>query len=453
MRTSKCISFLLIPFISAMLNVIEMACADMVYFNDGTTLQCRVLSESADTTSGQQFIRVQISNSNVLINRQVVSRVEKTPYYGASSEETQRKLDELMKEGSVVATKDIDDTTPDEETDETQEQFPLAAKTVKGWGYLYEDITAYNQGNRKALREGEPVPMGNMLVVSPNSRITLSIGDVGVIGLEGQTRIRFDEIGVNRAQTYVIDLNLSEGAFWTKIGDTPDSWKRVKFIINSAQMIVQQGVFYTNSLSRTGAVNIVHVEGNSDTKFWRSTEVPVNAAVGEAVDVSPGSIRLKVHPTENLDEIQQTIENWDEWTPEPLVVELEPVLPPLKTFDEYPSVPVLHPYRITLDPSMAFPPETRSLGEIFGVYHEAIERFEFDTGTYPNPEHGLDALFEPYNIAGWKGPYLPQSTPRSDYWGVPFRYERFDTERETYFDVRSLGPNEQDDHGFGDDIR
>ncbi|MGC9329454.1 MAG: type II secretion system protein GspG [Candidatus Hinthialibacter sp.] len=99
------------------------------------------------------------------------------------------------------------------------------------------------------------------------------------------------------------------------------------------------------------------------------------------------------------------------------------------------------------------PPETRSLGTILSIYRQALEQYKFDTGRYPSHDHGLEALIQSFDVPGWDGPYVGLDLPRRDAWGNPYVYDLYTIKGRQHPDVRSMGPNGQDDKGLGDDIR
>lgn len=425
--------------------------ADRVYLKDGVSFRCNVLDEIR-TVNGENFYQIQLDNSFIWLNSNQVQKIEKTDEVIRTDSVTREKIEQLMREGSVVTQIEADQVASSTDGQDSEE-VPLKVKEVRGWVYLYENEKAIVERKRSPLHVGESVPLGKILIVSPNSRVTLAIGEIGEIGLTGQTRIRFDQLTVSRTQTFEVGLNLTRGAFWAQVGVQQATWKRVKLTINTSSVILQQGTLYVESAERTGAVYITNLSLNRDLKFYRATEIPSDVRVGERVFVSPASNRLTVDANQNASELQERIANWADWEPAPLVVELEPVIPPLKTYPEYPPVPALHPYRITIDTSMAFSPETRSLGQILKIYDEAVERYKRDTGRYPSPQHGINALVYSYEVSGWRGPYIPQDVPRHDFWGNPFVYDLYKVNGREYADVRSVGPNGQDDRGLGDDIR
>ena len=147
------------------------------------------------------------------------------------------------------------------------------------------------------------------------------------------------------------------------------------------------------------------------------------------------------------------IKNWADWQPEPLGLAFDFQPPPLNRFRLFGPLPALHPYKIPIDLSIAFPPIALSMGEVFTEYKKSLDRYKFDTGKYPDKEIGLDALLKPHGVPGWKGPYLKPGIPLRDMWGSPFVYDYFKDGDEIHVSVRSFGPNQHDDNGLLDDLR
>jgi general secretion pathway protein G len=80
---------------------------------------------------------------------------------------------------------------------------------------------------------------------------------------------------------------------------------------------------------------------------------------------------------------------------------------------------------------------------------QALEKFAFDTGRFPNSSEGLDALLRnPGNFDSWEGPYLKKAPP-NDPWGKPYSYRCPSTHGVDY-DLYSFGPDGID--GNEDDI-
>lgn len=78
-----------------------------------------------------------------------------------------------------------------------------------------------------------------------------------------------------------------------------------------------------------------------------------------------------------------------------------------------------------------------------------LAAYRLDTGNYPSPGQGLDALVnKPSGADDWRGPYL-DAIP-DDPWGNPYRYQFPGTRSNKGYDVWSVGPDRTD--GTADDI-
>ena len=54
----------------------------------------------------------------------------------------------------------------------------------------------------------------------------------------------------------------------------------------------------------------------------------------------------------------------------------------------------------------------------------ALDYYQLDTGSYPPPSAGLQALVQaPPNAENWDGPYLKTKTLPNDPWGHPYIYQ------------------------------
>jgi general secretion pathway protein G len=57
------------------------------------------------------------------------------------------------------------------------------------------------------------------------------------------------------------------------------------------------------------------------------------------------------------------------------------------------------------------------------AFHEALEVYRADTGSFPDTEVGLGALRRPPSaVKGWQGPYLPKNIPFNP-WNHPYIYD------------------------------
>jgi hypothetical protein len=427
--------------------------ADTLRFKDGTVLRCQVLAETQSQESGMRYIQIQIDRSLVWVNRELIERIDKSPETIPQSSNIQDLLKRLTHEGKVVMDlqEQLDFVSP---PTSVETEIPFVVKNINGWAYLYKDQQAIDNRQRTPLQEGEPIPSGYFLILSPNSHVTLTIGDVGEIGLESSTQLRFEDILFNRSiQSYEMNLNLYRGKCWININTPPTSWKRVLFSINKARCVLETATLYAQSSTRAGEVDITYLDGKSSLNFYRGNDGPFLVPVGQTLQVKSNTSKLPIVKTDNLETLQSKITNWTSWKPEELLVDLHQVIPPITTFPSFNVLPALHPHQIPIDQSMMFPPETRSLGEIMKIYRAAFDQYKYDTGKFPSPQHGLKALYSPFNMNGWRGPYVSLDVPQKDLWGEDFIYELYTYRGREYPDIRSKGPNKKDDRGLGDDIR
>lgn len=71
-------------------------------------------------------------------------------------------------------------------------------------------------------------------------------------------------------------------------------------------------------------------------------------------------------------------------------------------------------------------------------FSRAIESYRLDTGKFPDPAVGLQALVtKPADMPRWNGPYLQKEVPL-DPWGNPYAYKRGGTEKKD-FEIISWG--------------
>jgi general secretion pathway protein G len=92
-----------------------------------------------------------------------------------------------------------------------------------------------------------------------------------------------------------------------------------------------------------------------------------------------------------------------------------------------------------------------------GPISQALEKYQFDVGVYPETDEGLKALFElPSSIDEednkWKGPYLKGDPEElKDPWGNEYQYKSPGDVNEDGFDLWSNGPDAKE--GTDDDIK
>lgn len=413
--------------------------ADVVILKDGTRLRCDVVEQNED----EPFIRIRVGGSLMLLRRDVIQQIEEMDNGQPTAAPNEDLIQRLIDEGNALANIEQAEEAP------APSDQPLRVESVRGWAYL-------KQGAREtALEEEQRVPTGQEIEVSPNSRLTLAIEGTGQIGLTGGSVIRFDEINWDQTiQFYNINARLLHGDAWFRIGEDDSSWRRVRLTVNSVNGVFQQALLLAQSGERSGSVYLTLLEGSNQQKFWRgSNDGPYTIRPGQRIFGNPASNTLDTQAAQNQDAWLNQVETWEDWQPEQLAMPLNEIVPPLYRYPGFDALPALHPHRIRIDGELMLPPETRSLGRILDAYRESFAQYKYDTGSFPDPEIGIQALWEKSGVPGWRGPYISAQLPRRDLWGSPFVYELYEIDGEPVPSVRSLGPNQKDDFGLGDDIR
>ncbi|MCF7957064.1 MAG: type II secretion system protein GspG, partial [Phycisphaerae bacterium] len=87
---------------------------------------------------------------------------------------------------------------------------------------------------------------------------------------------------------------------------------------------------------------------------------------------------------------------------------------------------------------MKSPMDTATKVEIHQL-DTAIEMYKLDTGSYPDPEKGLKALFQSEGVKGWKGPYIEGAKIHHDRWGNEYIYRISEKSGKPY--ILSQGPD------------
>lgn len=427
--------------------------SDRIQLKDGTTLKCKILSETVSKESGIRYLQIQINKSLVWVNKENIEILEKTADQTQDNLDFQETIKKLLGEGKLL---------PDLQKQLTfanapkpaKTEIPFTIKTLKGWAYLYKDQKAIDSRERIPLKDQKTIPSGYTLILSPNTHLTLGLGEFGEIGLDGGTNIRFEDIIFDRStQSYRINLQLNKGKCWINVDSPNTSWKRIIFSVNQIRSVLQNSRLYVQVTGKNASTDITYLSGKNELNFWRGQEGPFLVQVGQTLKSAPNTAKLPVENTPNLAALQDRYTKWLEWSPEAFAVDLKEELPSLYTFPAFGVLPALHPYSIAVDHSLVFPPVIRTMGEILAEYRKALEKYKYDTGKYPATAHGLKALTESLKVSGWRGSYIAADLPAKDLWGEPFVYEVFKEKGKEIPDIRSKGPNQKDDRGLGDDIR
>jgi type II secretion system protein G len=95
--------------------------------------------------------------------------------------------------------------------------------------------------------------------------------------------------------------------------------------------------------------------------------------------------------------------------------------------------------------SIAITPEMRAARNV-DVLAEALGRYRFHVGAYPDAAQGLAALVRDPQVPKWNGPYINQL--RKDPWGTPYVYEPVSNARPV---ILSCGPDKL--RGTPDDLK
>ena len=427
--------------------------ADRIQLKDGTTLKCKIISEIVSKETGIHYLQIQINKSVVWVNREKIEILEKTASQEQDNLGLQDLLKKLMAEGQILP--DLQEQlTFASAPKPAKTEIPFTVKNLKGWAYLYKDQQSIEKRERIPLADQKVIPSGYTLILSPNTHLTLGIGEIGEIGLDGGASIRFEDTILDRStQSYTINLRLNKGRSWINIDSPTTSWKRIIFNINQIRSVLQNARLSVQVAEKNGPTLITYLSGKNELNFWRGQEGPFLVQIGQTLKALPNSTKLPVENTPNLTAMQEKYAKWQDWNPEPLAVDLKEELPALYTFPTFGVLPALHPSSISVDRSLVYPPETRTLGELLAEYRKALEKYKYDTGKYPVAAQGLKALSEPLKVSGWRGPYIAADLPAKDLWGEPFVYEVFKDKGKEIPDVRSKGPNQKDDRGLGDDLR
>ena len=84
------------------------------------------------------------------------------------------------------------------------------------------------------------------------------------------------------------------------------------------------------------------------------------------------------------------------------------------------------------------------------AFQAALDKYKFDTRSYPATEQGLEVLFqkpaesEESSVSGWDGPYMDKPELPKDPWGNPYQYACPAERGSGEFDIWSYGPDGED---------
>ncbi len=421
---------------------------DILIFDDGRRFYCRVL-ETPEERADRGY-RV-ISQGNVLwINKNYVkSCVRDNRDPEADRAEAQALLQTLIQEGRIVP--EISPSlqfAPKPAAPVGDATF--AATDVRGWAYLTKSSETAGEGKSR-IAPGDGIPPGHRLEVSPNSRLTLTLGPAAKLGFAAATRSDIQSVAFEpETFLYRLEMKLLSGTVWVDVLSLGDL-RKVKLIVNGVQIFLNKRLVALR-IPPSGGIEIIPLSDSIALTDARGLRTP-KVAVGERWLDAQGTGTGGVVPCDDWRELVALWNDWMKWQPETLDMEWNPVLPSPEPKPVLSSVLPAFPWRVPVDSSLIVPPEKRSMAEMIAAYLVAIRRYKEDTGAYPASKDWMEALFKNPSVNGWQGPYVAGDLPQVDLWGNPFVYEIFRDNGTVFVDVRSRGPNGEDERGLGDDIR
>lgn len=425
------------------------AVADVIVFSDGRRFHCRILEIPDDRVGGGYRVE---SQGNVLwIDRSYVQSHER----GGPDPEADRRavralLEQLIQEGRIVPTLGQQlqflPKPPPPSTEVT-----LRVADVRGWAYLTQTDVGGPRTGRSRLSQGDPVPPGYTIEVSPNSRLLLNLGPAAKLGLTAGAHLRVLSVGFEPDTfVYRLEVDFPRGALWVDVLSL-GGLRKVKMVIGGVQIFLNKRLVAFRVSPGVGMV-IVPLSDSISLTDSSGLRVP-RVSPGEQWVARVGAPGGDILSDPEWQRDLRVWNDWEAWQPEVLEMDWEPVLPPLQPRLVFETVAPVFPWEIPVDSSLIVPPEVRSLAEVISAYLEGIQAYRADTGSYPPQTDWMKYLTRDPGIPGWKGPYIVADLPRVDLWGRPLIYEVFHDGDRTFVDVRSRGPNGEDDRGLGDDIR
>ncbi len=442
----RLLAIALVVYTALLFGSLEEIAGDVVVFKDGRRFRCRILEVPEKGEEGD--FRIESQGSVLRIRGEYVESYQRDDTDDEADQEAiQALLQELIDEGRIVPsmTPQIQ-FAPKPQTD--SDNVTLQVSDVRGWAYLLHGETS-GTGGRSRLAENDTVPPGYAVEVSPNSRLLLGFGSAAKLGMNAGSRLRILSVAFEKDTfVYRLEVELTAGTLWVDVLSLGEL-RKVKLINRGHQVFLNQQLVVSRA-SPGGGLEIVPL---SDT-------ISVTNANGIRVPkVSPGERWIsrqdgvEVVPASEWEKDVQIWQEWDAWQPEKLQMEWNPVLPTSEPRPVFEEVAPVFPWKIPVDSSFVMTPNTRSLPEVIASLLDGIQAFRQDTGAYPSRDKWIHSLVTDPGISGWSGPYITGDLPRVDLWGRPFIYEIFRDGERTFVDVRSRGPNGEDDRGLSDDIR
>jgi hypothetical protein len=274
---------------------------------------------------------------------------------------------------------------------------------------------------------------------------------VAKLGLDAGARLRVATVGFEPDTfVYRFETGLPKGTLWADILSL-GGLRKVKLIIEGTQIFLNKRLVAFR-VSPGGDMEIVPLTDSISLTDSGGRRVP-RVSPGERWIARAGVPGGEIFPDAEWERDLRVWNDWDAWQPEVLAMDWQPVLPPLQPHLVFDAVAPVFPWEIPVDSSLIVPPEVRSLAEVISAYLDAIRAYRRDTGSYPPQTDWIQPLIQDPGIPGWKGPYIAPDLPGVDLWGRPLVYEVFRDGERILVDVRSRGPDGDDDRGLGDDIR
>ncbi len=323
---------------------------------------------------------------------------------------------------------------------------------VRGWVYLTQAGETTSQKGRSRLSPGDVVPPGYVVDVSPNSRLLLSLGPAAKLGLDSGTRLGVLTVGFEpETFVYRLDGDLLRGTMWVDVSSL-GGLRKVKLVIDGAQIFLNQRLV-SFRITPDGRLAVTPLSDSISLTDRDGRRIPRISPGERWVSSGPDSTGGRIAVENEWQRDLRIWNDWDAWQPEVVEMTWDPVYPPLQPQLVFERVAPIFPWKVPVDSSLIVPPETRSLAEIMSAYLDGIQAYHRDVGNYPSSSEWIESLVRDPGVEGWKGPYVPADLPTVDLWGRPLIYEVFDDGDQTYIDVRSRGPDGEDDRGLDDDIR
>ncbi len=445
-KSQRSIIVWLVVFISLLSLSATMSYADVLTLRDGTVLICNVLGER--TLNNEKYYEIGIDGSRLLLSASLIMGRQQRPQVETQASEREILVN-LVREGKLLPSlrSRLGIAVLREPPRVSSE---IKIDDLRGWAY-FMNVSRGQVSLGTPLQGGGTVEDGSIVQVMANSRLHLTMSDIIHFYLPEGSQVQFEQNAFDaQVFTYRVSFNVKDRFLILKIDEMP-SPRKLKLSTGDVY-------FFT----RGGTVVIVNDSEGKTCICPLDESITVTPGVGSMMGhyrVDPGQMFIcnqsDNNPAENTDMVsyRQMLASWDEWQPEELDLDWRIPLPPLKVEDAWPTRPMMLPAKIEVIPELIVPISHLTMGETLQAYRQGLESFHEQTGRYPSEGEGLEALRRNPGIAEWSGPYVEENLNKQDMWGQEFVYALFEDEGGLYPDVRSKGPDEQDDRGLDDDLR